>query len=149
MNELVHGSAVAISGWAVLLTGKSGSGKSDLALRLIDRGAMLIGDDYVDVGGDGPLASVKTEIAGKIELRGVGIIEMPHVASSPLRLVVELGADGERLPANWPLTEIANHSIPTLKLNAFAATAPLKVEHALKSLIDGSVLPVRLPLATL
>lgn len=144
MSPPVHGTAVAIGGWAVLLTGKSGSGKSDLALRLIDRGAMLVGDDYVSICADGPTAGAKSEIAGKIELRGVGIIEMPFTRSARLRLVVELGEDGERLPAGWPLAELAGFSIPKLKLNAFAASAPLKVEHALKSVIDGGVFPVRL-----
>jgi HPr kinase/phosphorylase len=149
MSALVHGTAVAINGSAVLLTGKSGSGKSDLALRLVDRGAALIGDDYVEVGGDDPIVAAKTAIAGKIEIRGVGIIGMPYAASAPLRLVVELGEDGERLPASWPLAEVGGWSVPKLKLNAFAASAPLKVEHAVKSLIDGGIFPVRLRFETL
>jgi HPr kinase/phosphorylase len=143
MSALVHGTAVEIDGWAVLLTGPSGSGKSDLALRLIDRGAVLVGDDYVATDDDLQIAP-KSEIAGKLEVRGIGIISMPYSAPSPLRLLVELGEEGERLPASWPLRDIAGWSVPLLRLNAFAASAPIKVELALKSIIDEGPVPVRL-----
>jgi serine kinase of HPr protein (carbohydrate metabolism regulator) len=101
MSELVHGTAVDIDGWAVLLTGKSGSGKSDLAMRLIDRGARLVGDDYVALSDSLGLPQVRpTErLAGKLEVRGIGIIETEYRAASPLMLLVELGGDGERIPA--------------------------------------------------
>lgn len=143
MNALVHGTAVEIDGWAVLLTGQSGSGKSDLALRLIDRGAVLVGDDYVEID-DELTAHPKSEIAGKLEVRGLGITKMDHRAPSPLRLLVELGDDGERLPASRPLRDLNGWSIPLLRLDAFAASAPIKVELALKSVVDEGVLPVRL-----
>ena len=76
-SETLHVSAVAIDGRAVLIGGRSGTGKSDLALRLIDRGAVLISDDYTfvhRVQGQA-LASAPATIAGKIEVRGVGIVE--------------------------------------------------------------------------
>lgn len=142
MSPHVHGTAVAIDGRAVLLTGRSGSGKSDLALRLIDRGAALVGDDSVAIDND---LNVLARGDGKIEIYGLGIFELPYVASAPLRLLVELGEDCERMPASWPLAELCGHSLPKLRLDAFAASAPLKIEYAIKSLIDDGPLPVRFP----
>ena len=77
---LLHASAVEIGGHAVLLTGASGRGKSDLALRLIDRGAVLIADDQVQLTVDDArlLASPPAAIAGLVEIRGIGIVELPR-----------------------------------------------------------------------
>lgn len=145
MTSAVHATAVAIDGWAVLLTGKSGSGKSDLALRLIDRGAILIGDDYVDLLPDGDAVAVKSKdaIAGKIEIRGLGIFDFPHIAKAQLRLVAELGEEGERLPSQWLHSDQIGYAIPVIKLNAFSTSAAIRIEHALKSLIDADSRPVR------
>ena len=92
-SETVHASTVAIEGRAVLIAGRSGSGKSDLALRLIDRGAVLVSDDYTFVRrADGRLlASPPDTIAGRIELRGVGIVEMANLRDVPVALA---GQDG-------------------------------------------------------
>lgn len=86
----------------MLLLGDSGAGKSDLALRLIDSGAMLVADDRVNlvaVAGQ-LLASAPESIAGKIELRGVGILTLPHLQNIPLKLAVSLDKSRtqERLP---------------------------------------------------
>jgi HPr kinase/phosphorylase len=143
MTATVHGTAVAIDAYAVLLTGASGTGKSDLALRLIDRGAELIADDQVEAGSDLNLAAPDM-LAGKIEIRSVGIVTLPTRRTAPLRLVVRLGDDGERIPASWPLTDFNGWSLPYLRINAFAASAPIKVEQALKSVVDAGLLPVRL-----
>jgi HPr kinase/phosphorylase len=143
MSEAVHATAIAIHGWAVLLTGQSGSGKSDLALRLIDRGAALIGDDYVELNAELAVRPAAA-LAGKLEVRGLGIVHAHHEAPCPLRLIVELGADGERAPASWPLRDLNGWSLPVFRLNAFAATAPIKVEYALKSVVDACLHPVRL-----
>src|SRR6185312_11003667 len=98
--ETVHASAVAIDGRAVLITGPSGSGKSDLTLRLLDRGFTLVSDDQTIVKKDGNrlLASAPPNLAGKLEVRGIGIVEMNRVDSVPLALIVELTGEIQRLP---------------------------------------------------
>lgn len=142
--ELVHATAVAIDGSAVLIIGKSGSGKSDLALRLIDRGALLISDDIVQVDGTAvpPTLHPAPNIAGKIEIRGVGITTAPHVEDIPLRLVVNLDAMVERLPSGRQTHSTAGFDIPTVNLVAFEASTPIKIEYALRSLVDAAIFPV-------
>lgn len=130
----VHGSAVAIDGRGVLILGASGSGKSDLALRLIDRGATLIADDQVELTPRaGRLHACALAILhGRIEVRGLGIIDV-DVTSAPLALAIDIDRLPERLPE--PAT-IALHGIelPLVALAPFAASAPIKVELALKRL---------------
>ena len=94
-SETVHASAVAIAGRAVLIGGRSGHGKSDLALRLIDRGARLISDDYTFVRrSEGrAVASAPPTILGKIEMRGVGLIELETEQNVPVALYVDLDND--------------------------------------------------------
>ncbi|MEQ1537355.1 MAG: HPr kinase/phosphatase C-terminal domain-containing protein [Sphingorhabdus sp.] len=150
MTIKVHGTAVEINNGAVLLIGPSGAGKSDLALRLIDRGAKLVGDDAVTLH-DPNGVLVISGVGGygnRMEVRGVGIFDMEASAKCPLRLLVELGTDGERLPASWPLRDLHSWSLPVLRLDAFAASAPIKVELALQSVVDEALHPVRLPVAS-
>jgi serine kinase of HPr protein (carbohydrate metabolism regulator) len=134
MTELVHATAVAVGGRAVLLTGPSGAGKSDLALRLIDRGAVLISDDQVELRTDGTdlLAAPPQSIAGRMEVRGVGIVAMQHRPSVPVALIVELATEPERMPE--PCTRlIAGHAIPLVAVTPFEPSAPIKVELALRT----------------
>ncbi|WP_411291955.1 HPr kinase/phosphorylase [Sphingorhabdus sp.] len=144
MREMRHGSAVAIDGHAVLIFGPSGSGKSDLALRLIDRGATLISDDMVGIEStDNHLVlSAAPNIAGKIELRGVGICTVDFVPSAPLALVVELTHDVDRMPSDDQRAAIGNFRVPMVKLDPFEPSSALKVEWALRSVIDAGRLPV-------
>jgi HPr kinase/phosphorylase len=150
MSVALHGTAVEIDGYAVLMMGKSGSGKSDLALRLIDRGAKLVGDDAVTFHSrdEALLVQASGAIENRIEVRGVGIFDMEATAECPLRLLIELGADGERLPASWPLRDLNGWSLPVLRMDGFTASAPIKVELALKSVVDEDLHPVRLPVAS-
>jgi serine kinase of HPr protein (carbohydrate metabolism regulator) len=135
MTETLHATCVAIGGRGVLLMGPSGSGKSDLALRLIDRGAGLVSDDYtVLTAADGQLvASPPPAIAGRIEVRGLDILDVPHVAGIPVALVIDLAEPVERLPERATRT-IVGIALPLLRLTAFEASAPVKVELALASL---------------
>jgi serine kinase of HPr protein (carbohydrate metabolism regulator) len=133
-SETVHCSCVAIGGRGVLIGGRSGTGKSDLALRLIDRGAVLVSDDYTHVRRfkDRALAAAPATIAGKIEMRGVGIIEMDAAADVPVALFVDLDRPSERLPEMEESRMIAGVAIPVIGLGGHENSAPLKVEAALR-----------------
>lgn len=126
----VHASCVDFGHAAVLLRGPSGAGKSDLALRLIDRGALLVADDQVELEARrGELwARAPAALAGKIEVRGAGIVEAPHVAKARVRLVVDLAPkeEIERLPE--PVScELEGVALPLIRLSAFEASAPAKL----------------------
>src|SRR5438552_10157219 len=139
-----HGTCVAIDGEAVLLRGKPGSGKSDLALRLIDGGAVLVADDQTELsrGAAGLVARVPPTIAGRLEVRGLGIMSCPWIASAPLRLVVDLVPAGgvERLPEAQSCHYL-DVALPLVRLVAFEASAPAKIRYALRAL--GAVAPSR------
>lgn len=130
----VHASSVMIDGRVLLIAGRSGSGKSDLALRLIDRGAKLVADDYTRLEArDGTLiASAPPQIAGKLEIRGLGIDEQPFAGEGPVALLVDLDRPVERLPDHpLPVTLLQGVAIPTLPLAAFEISAAIKAERAL------------------
>lgn len=132
-SDTLHASCVAVDGRAILISGRSGSGKSDLALRLIDRGAVLVSDDYTIVRNRGGrlLAAAPSNIEGKIEVRGVGILEFETAQDVPVALFVDLERDVERLPAHRS-TRIVGVEVPVIAANALEASAPVKVEAALR-----------------
>lgn len=135
-SDVLHASCIVIDGHAVLLAGRSGSGKSDLALRLIDRGATLLCDDYTQVirHRDGRLLATPTpNIAGKIEVRGVGIVEMAHVAEARVALYCDLERPVERLPLP-AVRRLAGVEVPCVAVAPLEASAPIKVELLLKAL---------------
>lgn len=141
MNEpMLHACCVAIDGRGVLVTGASGSGKSDLTLRLIDRGAKLVSDDYVRLEADAGtlIAAAPAIIAGKIEIRGVGIVERPFATQAPIALLVDLDQAPERLPIP-DRRELLGIAIPSIGLNGLEPSAPIKLEAAL--LLHGLPLP--------
>lgn len=127
----IHATSVAIRGRGVLILGSPGAGKSDLALRLIDRGAVLVSDDYTALAArDGALYAVApATIAGKLEVRGVGIVEMSAVGPVPVALAVRLG-DPERLP-DAAVQSLAGVAVAAMTVRPFEASAPIKVELAL------------------
>jgi serine kinase of HPr protein (carbohydrate metabolism regulator) len=129
-----------------LLIGPSGSGKSDLALRLIDRGAVLISDDVVlvETGKRAPSIGIAPNIEGQIELRGVGIVQVSHIQSASLRIIAQMVPSVERMPPSELKTELAGYIVPLLKVTPFDASAPLKVEYALRSVIDDDIWPMAL-----
>lgn len=137
-GTLMYGTVVALDDWGVVLRGKSGSGKSDLALRLIDRGAVLVADDQIQLVLSGGLvhASAPAAIAGLLEVRGVGVVPMPARARVPLALIVNLVPLEEvaRLP-DAKTENILGLDLPVLDLFAFEASAPQKVKVALGSLL--------------
>jgi HPr kinase/phosphorylase len=104
----VHASCAARDGDGVLLLGPPGAGKSDMVLRLMDHGFVLVADDGVEIE-DGH-ARPADGLAGLLEVRGLGICRLPHLPSARLRLAVMLGPSVPRLP------EPARHATPDLPL---------------------------------
>lgn len=141
--ELVHGTALALGEKAVLIRGPSGSGKSDLALRCIaappfGEGALraaLVSDDQVRLTrqGEAVEASPPPAIAGKIEVRGLGILSLPFCPGARLALVVDLvpAADVPRFPLEPMSARYLGVAFPLLRLAPFEASAPVKLLLAL------------------
>lgn len=133
----VHATCVEWGGAAVLLRGPPGSGKSDLGLRLIDGGGRLVADDQVqlDAIGGTLVAGAPPTIAGKIEVRGLGLIDLPEEkvrATANVVLIADLvGAGVERLPEPEHCS-LAGIELPVLKLCPFEASAAAKVRVALQ-----------------
>ena len=119
----------------ILLFGKSGAGKSDLALRLIALGAVLVADDRTDlyVWRGKLYARPPTRLAGLVEIHGVGIIELPHTSRVRVALVVELGRGSARLPGHRryrpppALGLPAKAAPPIVRIAPFEASAPAKI----------------------
>lgn len=133
----IHASCVCWQNRGILLLGASGSGKSDLCLRLISgQGAELVADDRVDliVSRETIYASAPEILAGMLEIRGVGLLKLPNLRRSRLDLAVELVSapqEVERLPlsAVW---EFGGCKLPLLRLYPFEASAPDKILAALR-----------------
>jgi len=146
----VHGTAIALGSEGILLRGPSGAGKSDFALRLIDQGARLVADDQTELRRDGDeiTMSAPATIAGQMEVRGLGIVSLPNVASAPLRLVVDLlpSAEIERMPLPRDCSFLGC-TIPAVALAPFEASAPAKLRLALRSLAHGAApqIPAAVP----
>jgi len=134
--SLVHATCVALDGAGVLIRGRSGAGKSDLGLRLIDGGAELVADDYCEVtANDGVLtARAPAAISGRIEVRGYGIVRMPTLASAVIVLVVDLKSmdDIPRLPDTATCT-IDGVTVPWLAIDPSQPSAAAKVRLAARS----------------
>lgn len=143
---LVHGTCVALGGRGALLRGAPGSGKSDLALRFISSfgpgvrsnsdHASLVADDQVLLlrVDEGIQARAPQSIAGRLEVRGIGIIDVAHENNVSLILIVDLVElhDVPRLPdCPLPCEDIHGVALPLLKLNPFELSAPVKLKLAL------------------
>lgn len=125
--------AVALGGRALLIEGEPGSGKTSLALALIDRGATLIGDDGVRIvrAGDGPVAEPPPNIVGLLEVRNAGLIALP-VTAAPVALILRLDPHAPRLPDPILHRDILGSAIPLLPFRAGDAVQALRAEHALR-----------------
>ena len=131
-----HATAVAIDDIGVIITGPSGSGKSDLALRLIDRGAILIADDKINISGssDNPILSQCEHHINAIEVSGIDIIKTSTINNIPLKLHIKLSNEYERHPAPLPIIKFGIYTVPSLKINPQEASAPIKIEMAIRNL---------------
>lgn len=121
----IHASCAAREGVGVLLIGPSGSGKSDLLLRLLDRGFALVADDRVDL--QAGVASAPAALAGLLEVRGLGVLRLPFVERIAVALAVELGR-GERMPSPAIHPE---SGCPLVHVDPVSASAPQRVTLAL------------------
>jgi len=141
----IHASCVEVGGLGVLLRGPSGSGKSDLALRLIEAGGRLVADDRTDLAlADGGLiASSPSPIAGRLEVRGVGIVELPSVSSARIGLAADLvsAADIERLPAARHCKYLGVE-IPLIAVAPFECSATAKLRLAAREAARGRLAAV-------
>jgi serine kinase of HPr protein (carbohydrate metabolism regulator) len=140
----IHATCVGLridNAWqGVLLRGESGTGKSDVAIRLLESGARLVADDRtaLHVAGGQLVARAPSALAGLIEVRGVGVLRLPPdwlLPVAPVCLIVDLaacGAEVDRLPE--PQTEILHGlPVPRLRLVAFEASTPGKIRLALSA----------------
>jgi serine kinase of HPr protein (carbohydrate metabolism regulator) len=127
--ETLHASTVAANGRAVVIMGPSGAGKSDLALRMLDRGFTLVSDDRTLVRRDGDrlIASAPANISGKLEIRGIGIVEVEIVDEAPVALLVELTSEIQRLPDENRERPILGINVPLISIDAMTASAASKI----------------------
>ncbi|MDH3737662.1 MAG: HPr kinase/phosphatase C-terminal domain-containing protein [Alphaproteobacteria bacterium] len=143
---LLHATAVALpvdAGWAgVLLRGTPGSGKSDLALRLIDQGARLIADDQTELCPTDAALMLRApaRTAGRLEVRGLGLVPVATVDQAPLVLAADLvdAASIERLPPPRSVT-LAGYRIAAVQLAPFEASAAVKLRLAVGAACAGSL----------
>lgn len=139
----VHATCVVVDGVGLLLRGPSGSGKSDLAIRLIDTGARLVADDRVDLSrrGDDLWASPPPALAGLIEVRGLGILRLDALAEAAVGLIIDLVPETkpERMPEprTWSVLGLER---PLIDLDPFENSAPAKVRLAAKW-VNGHIMP--------
>jgi len=134
VSEVLHqASCVAIGGRALLIEGMPGSGKSSLALALIDRGAVLVGDDGVmlERRDEQLWASPPPNIAGKLEIRNVGIVDLPTV-QAPVALVLRLDEGAPRYVEQAEQTGLTGLTLPLIRLWPGAPALPLRAEWALR-----------------
>ncbi len=134
----IHSTVIALEDQGVMFTGPSGSGKSDLALRFLDEGASLVSDDYADVVNEnGQLMARPPEtIAGMMEVRGMGVVKVPHVPEISLSLRCDLmpASEIERLPEGPLTVQMEGIWVPRICLDASSASAVARVRFALKHL---------------
>ena len=138
---LVHATTIDIASCGVLLLGEPGSGKSDLALRLIAEGAILVSDDQTDVEiVDGWLRAFAPRlICGLIEMRGFGLVRTATTSATRLRLAVSLVMETPpRMPepGTWSLPDHADPSLPLVELSPFEASATAKLRQALAFVLN-------------
>ena len=133
MSSGWQATCVAIGGRGVLIEGAAGTGKSSLALALIDRGAVLVGDDSVRLAPHrgGVSASPHPATRGLLEVRGVGLVELPVAEGIPVCLVITLDPAAPRFVEIADTTERADVALPHLLLFPDSPVLALRAELAL------------------
>lgn len=135
----LHATAISVGGRAILIRGASGCGKSDLAFRCLavpvsqlnQAPARLVSDDQVLLRRQGQslIASAPATLFGKIEVRGLGILDIDPAREANVALVADIAEREtiERYPDPWPTTELLGLRVPVLSICAYDASAPLKL----------------------
>lgn len=133
MNSLRQLTCVALKGRAILIDGASGSGKSSLALALIDRGAVLVGDDGVSLRAEAGvlLASPAPATRGLIEVRGVGLVPMEAAQDMPVALLIRLTRNAARYIETAPREALLGVQIPLVELYPDSPVLALRTAMAL------------------
>jgi serine kinase of HPr protein (carbohydrate metabolism regulator) len=145
--DRIHATAISVGDRGVLIRGPSGAGKSDLALRCLAFGTStflhdpvkLVADDQVILKIDRSrisprlIATAPSALRGKLEVRGVGILEVAARDAAEIVLVVDLVREGpvERYPDPWPKVVVSGVEVPLIRLLPFENSAPLKIFAAL------------------
>ncbi|WP_420384123.1 HPr kinase/phosphorylase [Novosphingobium sp.] len=124
---------IAIGGRAVMIEGAPGTGKSSLALALIDRGAVLVGDDAVMLAADGDrmLASPHPRVSGLIEVRNLGLFGMPVADAVPVALVLMLDPAAPRHIEAADSVVRAGMVLPMVRLYPDSPVLAVRAEMAL------------------
>jgi len=135
-SQYVHGTTVEIEGVGVIILGEPGVGKSDLALRLIDHGAVLVSDDQtiITLHKNRLWASAPEPIQGQIEVRQIGIQKVPFVLQSPIVVAVKLLLiENERMQEGQVLSYLGKE-IPLYHLHPHEASTPAKIRFLIAQL---------------
>lgn len=146
MSETVHATAVLVGAHGILIRGPSGAGKSMLAADLIARGGRLVADDRVHLSAchGRIIAGAPARTAGRLELRGRGILSVPYERSAVIRLIIDLlaSAELERLPDNAQLSAtILGVTLPRQPVAATSGAALLLFEAAVQALRRSAIWP--------
>lgn len=142
-SKQIHGTCISINDIALVFIGPPGSGKSDLALRLIDQGANLIADDRIDIFAKNKklIAKPPKQITGLLEIRGLGIVKINYKPLGIISLIFRMTSSGdiERLPKikNWSMHGII---LPLFPLDPFSASACAKVRIAIRNLAEQKII---------
>ena len=138
----IHATCISLYGAGLIIRGPSEAGKSDLALRLIDRGARLVADDRVDllISDNGVIARAPNSLKGLLEVRGLGILDVPFLEVAVVRLVVDL-VDSENVPRlpERRITDLIGMGVPAVRLDPFEASAVSKVRLAIELTLGRTV----------
>jgi len=134
-SESILAACVAIEGQGVLIEARDDAQRTDLLLRLIDRGATLVVDARIVCvrRGKALCATVPAGTGGRIEIRGIGAVALPSLDEAPIALAVVVLDDAPRLPEDRRTRRIAGIEVPVLALGPSEPSAPIKVEYALKA----------------
>lgn len=134
MKKSHQATSVVIDGRALLIEGRPGAGKSSLALALIDRGAVLVGDDSLMIEArEGRLfAHPHPNTRGLLEVRNLGLLTLPVCEEAPVALAIRLADDAPRYVDAAESVDIAGISLPMLSLWSGSPVLHLRAELALE-----------------